>query len=234
MSDEKNQIAKPSTWFDKFPNEIIFEIFDYLSFNDIIYTFYYFNQRLQNLLLENQCYFSYFEIPLITNKDFWNNILPILGLQIQRLNIKSNDIPMSINLFPNLKSLILSSSCGVPKENFKLIINNDQFKKLLSFKIKQDLVYCTRVCNYLYNPYDLFQKIINNDNSLKIFEYSSRIATYQKNKSFIGLNLNENLHSLILNLHQWNDLYSIIDYTPNLTYLDLELNINKIDVKLDR
>jgi hypothetical protein len=233
MSDDNSQIPKSLTWFVKFPNEIIFEIFDYLSFNDIIYTFYYFNQRLENFLLENQCYFSYFEIPITTNKDFWNNIIPILRLRIQRLNLKSIDIPVSIDLFPNLKSVILSSSCGLPEEDFKLIINSDQFKRLHSFKIKQNLVYCTRDCDYLYDPYDLFQQVINNDNSLKIFEYSSRIATY-RNKSFIGLKLNENLHSLILNLNQWNDLFSIIDYTPNLKYLNLELDIDKINVKLNR
>ena len=51
------------TYFDKFPTEIIFMIFDYLSSNDIIYTFFYFSQRLNNLLLKNQEYLNYLEFP---------------------------------------------------------------------------------------------------------------------------------------------------------------------------
>jgi len=39
-----------TTWFDRLPTEIIFLIFEYLSTNDILYTFLDFNQRLDNLL----------------------------------------------------------------------------------------------------------------------------------------------------------------------------------------
>ncbi|CAF4861971.1 unnamed protein product, partial [Rotaria sp. Silwood2] len=36
--------------------------------------------------------------------------------------------------------------------------------------------------------------------------------------------LNLNLHSLILNLRQFMDLFSIIEYTPNLKYLNIKSN----------
>ncbi len=45
-----------TTWLDHFPVEIIFMIFDYLSHNEIIYSFFHFNQRFNNLLLQNQRY----------------------------------------------------------------------------------------------------------------------------------------------------------------------------------
>jgi hypothetical protein len=55
-----------TTWFDHLPIEIIFMIFNYLSNNDIVYTFFFFSQRLNNLVLQNQHYFTYLELP-ITN-----------------------------------------------------------------------------------------------------------------------------------------------------------------------
>ena len=63
-----------TTWLDLLPTEIIFIIFDYLSHNDIIYTFFFFNQRFNNLLLQNQRYLNYLELPT-TNLNTWKNIL---------------------------------------------------------------------------------------------------------------------------------------------------------------
>jgi hypothetical protein len=42
------------TMFDQLATEILLDIFDYLSCNDIIYTFFYFNQRINSLLLHHQ------------------------------------------------------------------------------------------------------------------------------------------------------------------------------------
>ncbi len=39
-----------STWLDDLPTEIIFLIFNYLSNNDIIYTFFFLSQRFNNFL----------------------------------------------------------------------------------------------------------------------------------------------------------------------------------------
>ncbi len=41
------------TWLDYLPAEIIFQIFNYLSTNDIIYTFFCFNQRFNNILSDH-------------------------------------------------------------------------------------------------------------------------------------------------------------------------------------
>jgi hypothetical protein len=60
------------TWLDQLPTEIIFTIFDYFSNNDI-YTFFHLSQRLNYLLIENQRYLDYLELPR-TNLDTWKNI----------------------------------------------------------------------------------------------------------------------------------------------------------------
>ncbi len=49
-------------WFDHLPTEIVFMIFNYLSSNDIIDTFFFFNQRFNNLLLE---YLNHIELPTL-------------------------------------------------------------------------------------------------------------------------------------------------------------------------
>jgi hypothetical protein len=75
-----------TTLFDLLPTEIIFLIFDYLSNNDIIYIFFFFNQRFNNLLLENQSYLNYFEFPT-TDLNTWEKILLKIRSQIECLNI---------------------------------------------------------------------------------------------------------------------------------------------------
>jgi hypothetical protein len=58
------------TCFNRLLTEIIFIIFDYLSNNDIIYTFFFFSQRLNNLLLQNQTLFK--------SSRLTNNIFPYM------------------------------------------------------------------------------------------------------------------------------------------------------------
>jgi hypothetical protein len=59
MSDDINS----STWLDQLSIEIILDIVDYLSSNDIIYTFFNFNQRFNSILLHHHRYLNNFEIP---------------------------------------------------------------------------------------------------------------------------------------------------------------------------
>jgi len=66
------------TLFDQLATEIIFEIFDYLSCNDILYTFFDFNQRFNSILLQHQQFSCKLESPT-TDFYLWENILPIIG-----------------------------------------------------------------------------------------------------------------------------------------------------------
>jgi len=109
------------TSIEDLPVDILFCIFDYLSKNDIIYTFLFLNQRFNNILFQNQRNFSYFELPK-TNFSSWKNILSQYGRQIKTLNITSVDTSFPLTYFPNLKSLIISSPYGIPDEEFQNII----------------------------------------------------------------------------------------------------------------
>ncbi|CAF4251075.1 unnamed protein product [Adineta steineri] len=126
--------TKSTTWFDPFPTEITFLIFDYLSNNDIIYTFFFLSERITDLLLENKRYITYLKLPT-TNVKTWENILSIISARIESLNINSIDMTFSLTCFSNLKSLIISCPYGFPDEELKLIFASEQFESLHSFRI---------------------------------------------------------------------------------------------------
>ncbi|CAF4446135.1 unnamed protein product [Rotaria sp. Silwood2] len=222
MGNNSTKILRSHTWFEQLPTEIILEIFDYLSCNDIIYSFFYLTERLNKFILQHQRYLS-LELP-ISNSIFWRNIFSEVGSKIQSLKILKNDPSISLKLFPNLKSIIISSPYNLAEGQLELIVKSNQFKKLHSLKIKSNELYFTPLFyDYSLHQELLLQKVFNNENCLNIFEYSSCIQSFSL-KPINNLKLNLNLHSLILNLRQFMDLFSIIEYTPNLKYLNIKSN----------
>ncbi|CAF3414573.1 unnamed protein product [Rotaria sp. Silwood2] len=144
--------------FNDLSTEIIFHIFDYFSNNDIIYTFFYLNQRLHNLLLNNKRYLNYFKLPT-RNLSIWKNILPNISSQIEILNISTIDITFQFSLFPNLKSIIISSSHGFPDEEVISIIECDIFKYLHCLIIKENKIFSdTRSNDSIIKENNIFKK----------------------------------------------------------------------------
>jgi hypothetical protein len=94
--------------FDQLATEILFEIFEYLSCNDIIYTFFYLNQRFNSILLQHHQFLNHFTTST-RHLSFWQTILPIISSRIECLVIATPDFTFSLDLFSNLKSLIISS-----------------------------------------------------------------------------------------------------------------------------
>jgi hypothetical protein len=224
-----------TTWFDRLPTEIIFQIFNYLSNNDIIYTFFHFSQRLNNLLLENEEYLNILDCPT-TNLDLWENIFSIIGSRIERLNIKTIDSSFPLKYFSNLKSMIIYSSHGFPAETMKSIVENDLFQSLHVFKIKEEDIYSD---TYITDQDYLFKNVFSNKNSLKTFQYSLSIPLFSRSnmKTF---QTNSNLNSLTLILFYFDDIFSLLSYTPNLKYLNvqtrplypLQTSANQINIEL--
>ncbi|CAF0995506.1 unnamed protein product [Adineta steineri] len=200
------------TWFIRFPTEIIYEIFDYLSSNDILYTFFYYNKRLNNLIIHDQHHINYFELPS-SNSKFWQTILFTIESKIQTLIISTLPSSISLNNFSNLSSIIINSSFALTFAQFESILNNKQFHKLISFKILNQ---------HSINTNFLLTKIFNKQNSLKIFQCTSTMNFYYRNNP-IGLQSNIHLNSLILNLNNLKYIYNYIQYTPNLKYINIQL-----------
>ncbi|CAF2831649.1 unnamed protein product [Rotaria sp. Silwood2] len=207
--------------FNDLPTEIIFHIFDYLSNNDIIYTFFYLNQRLNNVLLNNKRYLNYFELPT-TNISIWKNILSNIVSQIEILNISTIDITFQLSLFPNLKSIIISSSHGFPDEELISIIECDIFKYLHCLIIKENKIFPDPVSeNFIIKQNIILKKIFNYKNSLKTFQYSSVIPPLAQT-DINTFQIYISLYSLTLILTDFKDIYSVIFYTPNLKYLNIQ------------
>ncbi|CAF3948599.1 unnamed protein product [Adineta steineri] len=209
------------TWLDRFPIEIIFEIFDYLSNNDIIYTFFSFNKQFNNILIRHRRYFTNLELPS-TNFDTWEPILSYLGSKIESLIISTIDFSFPLIYFSNLKSIIIPSTYGLPKEQLKYLLDCDQFNNLHTFKLKQKKLFCDQF--YYFDLIDqnyLFKKIFNSNNSLKIFEYPFKRSSLSITH-YNSLQINSNLHSLTLILSDFNDIFKLISYTPNLEYLNIQ------------
>ncbi len=126
---EKNSLSL----FDQLSTEILFKIFDYLSCNDIIYTFFYLNQRFNVIVLQY--------LRFLNNFSVWQTTLPIISSQIKCLTITITDFCLSLDLFPNLKSLIISSPVPIFHDELALILKSEQFKKLNSFKITRKTMF---------------------------------------------------------------------------------------------
>ncbi len=182
---EKNSL----TFFDQLATEILFEIFDYLSCNDILYSFFYFNQKLNSIIFKHHRYLNKFETPR-TNFSFWERILPIIKSQIKYLTITTTDFRISLDLFPNLQSLIISSPLPIYYEELVSTLENEQFHKLTTFKIQSD--------EFLYRntPYQqtsVSQKVLHRQNSLQIFESFLQLHVSPFNNQINNMN---NLQSL--------------------------------------
>ncbi|CAF3957597.1 unnamed protein product [Rotaria sp. Silwood1] len=209
------------TMFDNLPTEIILDVFDYLSSNEIIYSFFYLNQRLQNLLIKQQYYINYLQLP-ISNFNFWQKILSIIGSQIELLIIAHDYLTLSLDYFPNLKSIIITSPYSMIDKQFQLILQNKYFQKLHTLKIKNEIV-SERSYNEteLDNEQILFKKVFDNENNLQVFEYLPSLTSLRLRK-LESLNINFLIRSLKLNLSEFKDIFSLIKYTPNLIYLNIQ------------
>jgi hypothetical protein len=212
---------KSTIWFDFLPTEIIFQIFDYLSNNDIIYAFFNTSQRLNNLLLQNQSYVTYLELPT-RNFSIWKNILSIIGLRIECLVINSISLSFPLSYFPNIKSIIISLPFNLSNEELRLILESKQFANIQSFKIKENKFFSDGLYyDRLTYPSFILNKIFNDKNSLKIFEYLLTTSPL-KLTSIDNFQTNFNLHSLTLTLTYFHMIFNLIKYTPNLIYLNVQ------------
>ncbi|CAF1094603.1 unnamed protein product [Adineta steineri] len=218
MSDNILKENISITYFDYLPTEIILHIFDYLSSIDIIYSFFYLNQRLQNLLITQKHYIHSLQLPS-TNLYFWQQILLISGSYIQSLIIVNDYLTLSLDLFPNLTSIIIKSSFDFIDGQLKLILEHKQFQKLNILKIKDGIV--SKWPNNQTESDDekiLFKKVFSEENNLQIFEYLPLFTKSNCNDWTVNIYI----HSLTLNLLHFKDIFNFIKYVPNLIYLNIQ------------
>ena len=203
--------------FDHLTTEILFEIFDYLSYNDAVDAFSSRNQRITDILFHYRRLVKSFTTP---TRDFasWQMILPTISSQIEYLTITTTEFPLSLDLFPNIKSLVIDSPFPIDWNQFISLLKCEQFKKLKSLKIKNEII---RDVDDSEMPF--FYNVLKDDNSLRVFEFLSELCFSYGNMNQLKINLN--LRSLALRVVDLKCLLSLLRYTPNLKYLNLSINI---------
>ena len=200
--------------FEKLSTEIILQIFEYLSFNDIFYGFFDLNQRFQSILLQHQHFFSNFILPT-DHFHFWQTILPNFNSQIKCLTLISPfHLPVvSLDLFSNLEILVIFCPFPIWYDEIVWIFDSQQFKKLTTFKIQSNII----------GGEVKFSNIIKDESySLKHFEHLSTDRSYSFGYQS-QLRSTVNLQTLSLKLDVLNslfDLFSLVQM-PNLKKLNV-------------
>ena len=227
----------PSTAFDQLASETLFQIFDYLSYHDVVSAFSSLNQRFTAIILHYRRFVKTFTTPT-RDFAFWQTILSTINAQIEHLVITTTEFRLSLDSFPNLKSLVISFSFPIDYDELALLLEGEQFRRLNSLKIKNEISVNDN-CDEI--PY--CHRILHGDNSLRIFESLAEICLSHRYINY--LKINENLRSLSLQVLEFRDLLALLNYTPNLKYLNVVLrifgvtksplpNINLSHIKLKR
>ncbi|CAF0947087.1 unnamed protein product [Adineta steineri] len=207
---EKNSL----TLFDHLPTEIVFEIFDYLSSNDILYGFLNLNQKYNCILLEHYADLNKFEIS-IKNSCFLQSILPIIQSRVEYLTITDINSCFSLDLFPNLKSVIISTAFPIYTDEITSITTSNQFRKLTTLKIHSKIL--NR--NVWSDTFCIYQAVFYHENAFKTFELSSNLDIRVLENA-----INVNIQSLTIQLSYIRSTLILLENTPNLKYFDLTLS----------
>ncbi|CAF1412560.1 unnamed protein product, partial [Rotaria sordida] len=215
-----------SNCFDNLSNELLFEIFDYLSFNDLIKSFFGLKQQLNNII---QAYPS--KIDLSHRID--NNTFQYGSFCCQSLKIFGNDqhkLQMIISYlnFANLQAVTFSS---MNLTNLKFLIEQLPMKQLESIIITD--------INTYHDPESIQQQIwlmimTSGRDCLRYLDVPHGISKFNVKQMQFDLSV---LERLIFRSISNNQTLALMHYTPNLYYCKIYLhdrmtNPSVVDVRL--
>lgn len=207
--------------FESLPNEILLEIFEYLSPYDTFQSFYFLNKRYNILLLslhlridllniwkKNFDYYNYFLFSLIPNNIISFRCEDVFDRLIYRIHLSD---------FISLKYLNISN---LNIENLLLVISKlNYLKKLIYLNLQTRLNIITEEKIIFKGQLPLIQTCILNINKRIIF---------QDNYSYL------NLQNLIINQCTIEDLLSYLHlHTPELQHLTVTLIDGTISNTID-
>jgi hypothetical protein len=100
------------------------------------------------------------------------------------------------------------------------ILENGQFNKLNSFKIRGQIFEQENYSDQGQLQRTLLEKILNNENALETFECSPIFSSFNFNKKIEKSTINMNIHSLSMISIMLIDALPILKYTPDLKSYD--------------
>ncbi|CAF1104215.1 unnamed protein product [Adineta ricciae] len=216
--------------FENLPSEILLNILDYLSTNEIIYAFLCLKSQFRRFLFEHERYLNNYEISIV-NYGFYEKILPIFTLRVRSLTIPTTDLSFSLDILPNLRTVIISSPFGLSDQSLQRLLSSKQFQSLRVFKIQSEKYLKSR-SSILRDNFEhyLFANIFQNQNKLQIFECASLIILFSR-KTVSNFHRNPSLTSLTLYLNEFRDIFIVLRYTPNLIHLNIKTTLCVIHQK---
>lgn len=189
--------------FELMCDEILIEIFEYLSIKDLYHSFVHLNFRL-NLLLRD----VRLGIDFNFNDQFDQKSIDYFRKEIVYLHIDSNPM-IDLNCFINLRSL----SIYLPTRNQLLAINCRIMPKL------------TRLWIGIIQLND--QRILHENffgqNSLRKLRFCY-LFQMNFNEDFLSFSISSNIRRLVISNIQTKDILSILSYLPCLYQLSIGIN----------
>jgi len=197
--------------FEILPNEILLEIFEYLSTINIFETFYYLNQRYNRLLISIRLridllniskqmfdYYNYFLFPIASNCIISLRCEDIFDRFIHHINLS------------NFISLEYLTIININKSTLQYIIPHlNKFPKLFYLNLQTSKVLINNEL-YFQQPMEFIEKCILNLNKRILIQ---------------GNQCYSNLKYLTINQYHIDDLLSFLHiYTPKLRHLTVTLN----------
>ncbi|UJR12324.1 hypothetical protein I4U23_016501 [Adineta vaga] len=208
---EQKMISLCRCSIEDFPNELFYEIFNYLDGCQIHQTFSYLNSRFQQLINSSSFQLKMKFWSNTLDDDCLNEIFCFNKQQIYSLNLNES---FSLNpidsLFICLESLRISS---INSKKLLLFLSNLQsLPRLNSLTI--EILHCN--INYPEIYYEIFTLRTLKHFKLSIDNHlaSSQFASFNPNKQI------SNLESLVIN-HEWffPSISNMLSYIPNLRHL---------------
>ncbi|CAF1271773.1 unnamed protein product [Adineta ricciae] len=201
------------TWLDRFPVEIVFEIFDYLSSNDILSIFFQFNYRFNTIILQDHRHLSCLKLPP-SNSYFWRTTIFAIRSNIQTLIITHPAVWLPLNIFSNLTSIIIDSETEWSLTHIASLFNLNDLRRIYTLKILN----ASSINANLILP-----KVFHPQSALQRFHCEPIINLYH-HSHFNNLQSNLNLRTLTINTNHFKDIYRLIQqHAFNLKALTIRL-----------
>ncbi|CAF3918340.1 unnamed protein product [Rotaria sp. Silwood1] len=219
--------------FENLANEIFYEIFEYLDYNDIYHGFFYLNNRFQNLLINLNIPFQ-INLSTISKLHFDLYNKNIFQPNKHRINILHLSNPFIIELIFSPPRLICDF-IHIEKLIFEHI-NSKYLDKILKHLIHLPKLHTLILSpiDYILNPTIIFIQIFR----LKKLKYCKLTYRIKDNKNVLPIDFDQyeqsSIEYLIINSpFRYESFQKLFIYLPKLRYLSINYLLGSNHSQID-
>jgi hypothetical protein len=200
--------------FEDLPNEVLYEMFDYLDICHLFESFFYLNNRFQCLLINSPLLFK-IDLSCLSKSTFQDCCTYVIQPNLDRILSLRFSNPLTIDLFISLNSSFLQLESIVFNQiNFQklepILINLSSLPRLYSLTINNNIEVC--------DSSKIYQLIFDLP-VLKSCTISPKFYGGSLSLNMIK-NVNSSIEYLSINRHcSLNQFLTLLSYTPKLRRL---------------